>query len=289
MLPLRRSAQRFSLRGSLGLFGPPPSRETLDAVVALVAVAVSRARALERVTKMEASQENERLKSVLLDAITHDFRTPLTSIKLSTTGLLDDLEFDRAQRKELLVIIDEECDRISKLVGDASEMARLECGELKLDIAPHTVSELITCALDDCKNFICNREVSIDVEQPERELPMDLPLATKVLVHLINNAHLYSSRGQTITVRTEERDGCEFISVYDQGPGIDNAEIGSIFQKFYRGKNQRHRVQGTGMGLPIAKAIAEAHGGTVSATSSKGKGSVFTFSLPTEPRDQRTA
>lgn len=270
--------------GSLGLFGPPPSRETFDAVAALVAAAIARARALERVAKMEASRESERLKSVLLDAITHDFRTPLTSIKISATGLLDDLELDRPQRKELLVIIDEECDRISKLVGEAAEMARLECGELKLDIASHTVSELISTALDECKNLIRDREVSVNVEQPERLLPMDLPLTTKVLVHLINNAHLYSSTARPITVRTEERDGCEFISVCDQGPGIDKSEIGAIFEKFYRGKNQRHRVQGTGMGLPIAKAIVEAHGGSISATSSLGNGSVFTFSLPIEPR-----
>jgi K+-sensing histidine kinase KdpD len=85
--------------------------------------------------KVESTRESESLKSVLLDAITHDFRSPLTSIKASVTGLLDDLEFDREQRRELLTIINEECDRINRLVGEAAEIARLESGEVKLDLA----------------------------------------------------------------------------------------------------------------------------------------------------------
>jgi two-component system, OmpR family, sensor histidine kinase KdpD len=106
-----------AIYGSLAFFGPYFSRETVDAAASLVAVAVARARALEEVAKVEAARESERLKSVLLDAITHDFRTPLASIKICATGLLEDLDFDRAQRKDLLAVIDEECDRISKLVG----------------------------------------------------------------------------------------------------------------------------------------------------------------------------
>jgi two-component system sensor histidine kinase KdpD len=271
-----------SVYGSLALFGPGCSREMIDATAALVAVAIARACALEQVAKVEAARESERLKSVLLDAITHDFRTPLTSIKISTTGLLDDLDFDREQRKDLLVIIDEECDRLSRLVGEASEMARLECGEVKLDMATHPVKDLISGAMADCKNAICNREIRIEMPQPDLRLSMDIHLATKVLVHLVSNAHLYSAPGQPITVRSEERNGLEFISVADCGSGIDSKELPLIFEKFYRGRKQRYRVQGTGMGLAIAKAIVEAHGGTISATSRPGQGSVFTFSLPVE-------
>ena len=271
-----------SVYGSLALFGAASSREMIDATAALVAVAIARARALEQVAKVEAARESERLKSVLLDAITHDFRTPLTSIKISTTGLLEDLDFDREQRKELLLIIDEECDRISRLVGEASEMARLECGEVKLEIAAHSVKDLISGALSDCRNSICNREIRVEMPRPEQRLSMDIHLATKVLVHLVSNAHLYSAPGEPIIVRAEERDGLEYISVADRGAGIDSKELSLIFEKFYRGRKQRHRVQGTGMGLAIAKAIVEAHGGTISATSRPGQGSVFTFSLPLE-------
>ncbi|HTS06197.1 MAG TPA: histidine kinase dimerization/phospho-acceptor domain-containing protein, partial [Candidatus Eisenbacteria bacterium] len=97
-------------------------------------------------SKIELTRESESLKSVVLDAITHDFRSPLTSIKASVTGLLDDLEFDREQRRELLTIINEECDRINRLVGEAAEIARLESGEVKLDLASHSVGELLSAA-----------------------------------------------------------------------------------------------------------------------------------------------
>jgi len=280
LVPIRL---RDSVPGSIALFGSRLSSETLDAVAALVAVAIDRAHAIEQVIRIEAQRENERLKSVLLDAITHDFRTPLTSIKVSATGLLDNLEFDREQRKELLTIIDEECDRINRLVGEASEMARLESGEVKLDVASHSIAELISTALGDCKGAIPNREICIGLTHEDSQLSVDLSLATKVLVHLITNAHLYSSPGQPITIAAEEHGDFLAISVADKGPGIDEIEVRHIFEKFYRGKSHRYRVHGTGMGLPIARAIVEAHGGTIGVVSHLGQGSVFTFSLPTEP------
>jgi two-component system, OmpR family, sensor histidine kinase KdpD len=230
--------------------------------------------------KIESTRENESLKSVLLDAITHDFRSPLTSIKASVTGLLDDLEFDREQRRELLTIINEECDRINRLVGEAAEIARLESGEVKLDLASHSVGELLSAALAECKSVTANREICLDVKHQDSRLLVDLSLAKRVLVHLITNANLYSSPDKPIRIATQVRGGFLNISVSDQGPGIDNTEIDHIFDKFYRGKRQRTRVHGTGMGLPIAKAIVESHGGTIRVVSRPGQGSVFTLSLP---------
>jgi two-component system sensor histidine kinase KdpD len=277
--PVRLGAQ---VVGSFGISGSAVSHETLEAVGSLLAVAIDRARAVELLAKLEAMRESERLKSVLLDAITHDFRTPLTSIKVSATGLLDDLEFDRDQRKELLTIIDEECDRISNLVGEAAEMARLESDEVKLELGSHAVGELISAALAECREVTRERTVSIHGNNLELRLHVDLSLATKVLVHLVTNAHRYSSPGRPITIASDEADGFHFISVADQGPGIDETEVSMIFEKFYRGRHQRYRVQGTGMGLPIAKAIVEAHGGTIRVVSRVGYGSVFTVSLPVE-------
>jgi two-component system sensor histidine kinase KdpD len=110
----------------------------------------------------------------------------------------------------------------------------------------------------------------------------DLFWTRKVLGHLIRNADLYSSPGEPITISTEEKDGAVLFHVTDIGPGIEKLEIGQIFDKFYRGKHQRHRVPGTGMGLAVARAIVEAHGGTIEVASEVGRGSVFTFSLPSE-------
>jgi two-component system sensor histidine kinase KdpD len=107
------------------------------------------------------------------------------------------------------------------------------------------------------------------------------PERTKdILVNLIDNANLYSGKGEPITITAEQTGNCVAISVADRGPGIDDFEQGMIFDKFYRGKDQRYLVRGTGMGLPIAKAIVAAHKGTISVTSQLGHGSVFSFTLP---------
>jgi two-component system sensor histidine kinase KdpD len=234
-----------------------------------------------------STHESERLKSVFLDAIAHDFKTPLTSIKVSVTILLGDLETDLEQRKELLTIIDEECDRINRLVSEASEIARLESGEMKLNLASHSIGDLISAALTDCRSVTSNREICLDVKHLDSRLLVDLSLAKRVLVQLIANAQLYSSPGKPITITTKRRDKFHDISVADQGPGIEEEEIGHIFEKFYRGKNARYCVPGTGMGLPIAKMIVEAHGGTIRVVNCTGRGSVFTFSLPAN-RDGHT-
>jgi len=274
--PLRLGSR---ILGSLGISGPVLSRESLEAMGTLIAVAIERAHAIEMVGKTEAAREGERLKSALLDAITHDFRTPLTSMKASVTTLLSPAKLDGGQRDELLHIIDEECDRLNRLVGEAAEMARLEAGEVKLQLESVRADELIAGALDVCKG-VGTRPIRIELKNPDLRVRADMARAKEVLVHLIQNANLYSSPDHPITISAEEKDEFVQFSVADQGPGIGDAELGLIFDKFYRGTDQRYRVQGTGMGLPIAKAIVEAHGGTIGVISQVEHGSVFSFSLP---------
>ena len=274
--------------GSFGISGPMISPQTLEAIATLIAAAVDRMQAIELLSRTEAARESERLKSVLLDAIAHDFKTPLTSIKAAATSLLEDLEFDKHQRGELLVVIDEECDRINRVIGQAIEMAQLDAGEAKLQPAPHFVSELLTSALEDCEAILHTRPIRTEVHQQDARVHCDLFWARKVLGHLIRNADLYSTPKEPITISTEERNGFIVFHVADVGPGIEKAEIDQIFAKFFRGKSQRHRVPGTGMGLSVAKAIVEAHGGSIQVASEVGRGSVFTFSLPIEPVANKT-
>jgi len=275
--PLRLGSR---ILGSMGISGPVLSRESLEAMGTLIAVAVERAHAIEMVGKTEAAREGERLKSALLDAITHDFRTPLTSMKASVTTLLSPANLDGGQRDELLHIIDEECDRLNRLVGEAAEMARLEAGEVKLQMESVRVDDLIAGALDVCKGVLGTRPIRLELKNPDLAVRADVARAKEVLVHLIQNANLYSSADHAITISAEEREQFVQFSVADQGPGIGEAELGLIFDKFYRGADQRYRVQGTGMGLPIAKAIVEAHGGTIGVISQVEHGSVFSFTLP---------
>jgi two-component system sensor histidine kinase KdpD len=109
---------------------------------------------------------------------------------------------------------------------------------------------------------------------------VDLERIAEVLIHLLENAAKYSPDGTPITISAEARDSMVDISVADRGPGIDDIEQSLVFEKFYRGRDQRYRVQGTGMGLSIAKAIVEAHGGSIGLTSQPGSGSVFHFTMP---------
>jgi two-component system sensor histidine kinase KdpD len=266
--------------GSFGISGAPPSRQTLEAVGTLLGIAIERARAVEQLSRTEADRQGERLKSALLDSITHNFRTPLTSIKASVTSLLSSRPPDAPQQRELLHIMDEECDRLNQLVEDASEMSMLEAGEIELEFRPVSARELIDTAMAYCKTSLGAREVRVQLPGKLPRVRADVPRAKEVLVHLLENANLYSGKDQPITVSAESNGGVVTFSVADRGPGIDMMEQGLIFDKFYRGRDQRTVIQGTGMGLPISKAIVEAHGGTIGVTSQLNHGSVFSFSLP---------
>ncbi len=268
--------------GSLGISGSRLSRQTLDAVGSLVAIAIERARAVEKLGETEAERQGERLKSALLDSIAHDFRTPLTSIKAATTSLLAAENPDPSQRRELLTIINEECDRLNRLVEEAAEMSRLEAGEFELNLAPTQINDIIKAALVQCNTALAGRIVEVNLSPKLPPVHADLNRVKDALVHLIDNANIYSPKDQPITISAELTGDTVTTSVADRGPGIDDFEQGMIFDKFYRGKDQRYLVRGTGMGLPIAKAIITAHKGTISVTSQLGHGSVFSFTLPAD-------
>jgi two-component system sensor histidine kinase KdpD len=268
--------------GSLGISGSMLSRQTLEAIGTLIAVAIERARAIEQLGLTEAAREGERLRTALLDSVTHALRTPLTSIKASVTNLLSNPSVNDRQRQELLTIINEECDRLNRLVGEAAEMAQLDAGEVELQLEPRPIEDVVTAALAQCKGTLGSRVVNVHVPPGLPRVRIDLARVREALVHLIENSNQYSPAGQPITITAEAAPGFVVTSVADRGAGIDDLEQSLIFEKFYRGKDQRYLVQGTGMGLPIAKAIIQAHGGAMSLTSQRGQGSVFSFTLPIE-------
>jgi len=276
-VPIRMGVRTL---GILCLGGTALSQETLDAVGSLVAVAIERAAAVEHLMRTEAARESERLRSALLDSVTHDFRTPLTSIKASVSSLLSEGQLAPEQRQELLTVIDEESDRLNRLVGEAVEMAQLDAHEVKLELGPNSIPEVIDAALAESSQVL--QENPVEVRLPE-QLPtamFDVTWITKVLRHLLENAVKYSQPGSPIFISAEVKGDRLITNVADRGSGIDDLERSLIFDKFYRGQSQRYRIQGTGMGLAIVKAIVEAHGGRISVTSQLGQGSVFSFGLP---------
>ncbi|HKF23362.1 MAG TPA: ATP-binding protein [Candidatus Angelobacter sp.] len=275
--PLRMG---FRTVGAFGITGEVPSRQTLEAVGSMIATAIERARAVENLAHNAASQESERLRSALLDSVTHEFRTPLTGIKASVTTLRSGTKLSAEDQQDLLAVIDEESDRLNRLVGEAVVMAQLDAREVTLDLQPHQIREAIDAALEESKPVLSGHPVEIRLPEPLPAVPMDVAWIKKVLQHLLENAAKYSPPGAPIFVSSEVKNSRLVTSVADRGAGIDDLERSMVFDKFYRGQSQRYRVQGTGMGLAIVKAIVEAHGGRIEVTSQLGQGSVFSFGLP---------
>jgi len=273
--PLKMGVRTVGAIGVAGLL----SRQTLDAMGSLIAIAIERATAVETLSRSEAAREGEQLRSAIFDSVTHEFRTPLTAIKAAITSLMSGTALAPGDRQELMTVINEEADRLNRLVGEAAEMARLESHEFQLDLKPRKIREVISYALEDLKQVLGKHPV--DVRAPdELTVVLDFERIAEVLQLLLENAAKYSEADSPIRITAESKGRDVVVSIADQGAGIDDLEQGLIFQKFYRGKNQRYSVQGTGMGLAIAKAIVDAHGGQIGVTSQLGRGSVFYFTLP---------
>ena len=281
-MPLRMGMR---VVGCMGVSGSELSRQTLEAIGSLVAISVERAGAVEKLSRAEAARESEQLRSVLLDSVTHEFRTPLTAIKASVTSLLGSPSHSPGhsdeERQELLTIINEESDRLNRLVGEAAEMAQLDANKVEFRFASAPIGNAVEEALDELKQLLVQHPVDIRIPAGLPNARMDPAHIKEVLVHLIENAAKYSPADAPIRITAEaERDQTLTINIADRGPGIDDFEQSLVFEKFYRGRNQRVQVHGTGMGLAICKAIVEAHGGRLGVTSQLGHGSVFYFSLP---------
>ena len=276
--PLKMGVRTVGAIGVAGFL----SRQTLAAIGSLIAIAVERANAVETLARSEGAREGERLRSAILDSVTHEFRTPLTSIKASVTSLLSTPGLSPDDRHELMTVINEETDRLDRLVGEAAEVAQLESHEFQLDLQTCRVADLVQAALQDMKPVLGKHPIEVRVPQ-EITVRLDADRIREVLVQLLENAAKYSASQTSIRITAEVKGANLEVSVADQGAGIDDMEQSSIFDKFYRGKNQRYRVQGTGMGLAIARAIVEAHGGRIGVTSQMGRGSVFYFLLPLRP------
>jgi two-component system sensor histidine kinase KdpD len=278
-------------RGLLVIKGVRLSTDTLAAIGGLISVAIDRAQALATVTRAEAAKESERLRSLMIDSITHELRTPLTSIKASATTLL--LHGSSApaslvtplkpeEQHELLTVIDEESDRLNRLVSEAVEMAQLDAQEVHMTFTPTDVTLIFDESIAYCASVLANHEL-------RRSLPAlpqvmaDREYIEKVLCNLLENAAKYSAAGTPIFLSAERRRDRVLISVADRGLGIDLSEQELIFERFYRAPAQSQHTPGTGMGLAISRAIIEAHHGELTVTSQLGEGSVFAFTLPIAP------
>jgi two-component system sensor histidine kinase KdpD len=266
--------------GAVAIAGAQLSRATLEALGSMIGIAIERAGAMEKLSQAEGTRQSENLRAVLLDSVTHELRTPLTGIKAAVTGLLSDYNLDEAQRRELLTVINEETDRLDRLVGEATEMAQLDAHKVELHMAPVEMATVIESAVEETRTIIGQHPLEVRVPPSLPRVRVDADRIAEVIKQLLENAAKYSPPNAPITITAEQKGDRVVTSVTDHGPGIDDFEQSLIFDKFYRGRDQRYSVQGTGMGLAIAKAIVEAHNGSIVVCSQLGRGSVFSFELP---------
>ena len=280
IVPVRLGGQ---VLGSLGFIGCTMSTAALNAVTYLVAIGIERARSLEEGSKTEALRQSEALKAVLLDALAHDLKTPLTSIKGAVSHLL--AQPRDAEEEELLTIANEEADRMNRLVVEVLEMARIEAAKFHPDRSPHGVSEIISAAVNSQEESLKGRRVRLHIPQSLPAADVDFEFIQQVLKQLLDNAVKYSPPGSPLTIAAGVAGEKIVISVADHGKGIPEAEQARIFEKFYRGRASRDETLGTGLGLSIAKGIIEAHGGKIWVTSQPGQGSIFSFALPVAKKE----
>ena len=252
--------------------------------------------AFERASHAKALEQSERLKSALLDAVTHDLRTPLTSIKASVTTLLEDPSaqmdggepgtLDAEGQREMLEVINEETDRLNRFIEGLIELARIEAGEMHLRRRWGSVEEIVTTALERAAPLTRGHQIWVSLDEDMPAVRVDDRAVAEVVYTLVDNAAKYSPACTNINVAAKST-GQQTVqlTVEDEGPGIPVELRERVFDKFYRamrdGDSHTHLPSGTGMGLAIAKGIVEAHGGHIRIEDNTGnRGSRVVVTLP---------
>jgi two-component system sensor histidine kinase KdpD len=265
--------------GSLGYCGQKLSQSASNALSNTLATALAQAQAHEASTQAEAVRRSEELKSVMIDALAHDLKTPLTAIEMAAETLVQAPLISPDQRAGLVGEIQQAASSLRQLVHGAIHLARIDAKRLRLEARSTSVAAAVQAAVESVGDRAASHEFNIDIQPDIPPILADSELLIQALKQLIDNALKYSPSRSVITLAAGHAEETVWISVRDQGPGLTELEQSRVFEKFYRGRYDGSAVQGTGMGLAIAKEIAEAHGGAVSVESQVGKGTRFTITL----------
>jgi two-component system sensor histidine kinase KdpD len=266
--------------GSLALKGSSLSDGAVQALLNLVAIALERVRMEESANRADAARQSEEFKSTLLDAIAHEFKTPLTSIKAASTSMLADSPVLSPQQRELAAIIDEETDRMNQLVTEAVRMSQIDAGKIVLQRESFDVAQLLGKVVEHFDSQAGGRTLRLNPSPNLPRVSADPELISLALRQLVDNALKYSPPGSPIGIVADLEGERVVIRVHDRGPGIPERERERIFDKFYRRGAVKDRVPGTGLGLYIAREILRTHGGDLWIESEPGEGSEFCAGLP---------
>ena len=257
----------------------PEQRQLLDTFAALIAIALERVHYVEVAQDALVRMESERLRNSLLAALSHDLRTPLTVL----VGLAESLALTKPplspQQLESAQAIQEEARRMSTLVSNLLDMARIESGEVKLNLQWQPLEEVVGSAMSSTREMLKHHLVEVHLPRNLPLVRIDALLIERVLVNLLENASKYTPPGSRITMSAEVVGDQLSVSVSDNGPGLGAGREEAIFQKFTRGERES-ATPGVGLGLAICRAIVESHQGRIVAAQRPGGGARFTFTLP---------
>lgn len=262
------------------------SASTINSLAGTVALALARIQAQEEATRTQAMRRSEELKSVMIDALAHDLKTPLTSIDAAADMLAGSGQLSPAQAGDMVAVIREETARLKRLVDEAIHLARIDAKRLKLELRSESVTHLVQSAVASLGDKTALDRIQLQVSPDIAPVLVDTELMCQALKQLIDNALKYGPPRSSVIIHASGSDGAATISVRDSGPGLTELEQSKVFDKFYRGRYDRSAIQGTGMGLSIAREIAEAHGGSLGVRSHVGQGTEFFLSLKTVPIPQ---
>jgi two-component system sensor histidine kinase KdpD len=264
--------------GSLVLRGDT-SPLTNNAIASLIAITFDRYRAFANESRMETERRTEQLRSTVLDSLAHAYKTPLTAIRVASTGLSEMGHLSPSQA-ELVSLIDEQAGQLSDLTARLLTTARLDAGEVSIKAHPHQVKPLIEDVLASLSDRLASMKVVVDQPNEDLVLTCDRQLIVMLLTQYIDNACKYSIFGTTITIRAVHLNAEVIFSVHSFGPVIPMADRERIFDRYYRSSNSSNRAPGTGIGLAVAKRVALIHGGYVWATSDEDEGTTFYAAIP---------
>jgi two-component system sensor histidine kinase KdpD len=271
--------------GSLVICGHSLDNASINATASLTAVAIERARSFSAESSAEAARQSEQLRSAVLDGLAHAFKTPLTTIRSSSSGLLE-MDTLSGTEKRLVALIDQHADQLSDLTTRLLRTARIDNADLKLKREQIDLTRLIQESIEASSQELGVHPVYLQPEMKRGMVWADKQLLEMALFQLLDNAAKYGSPGSSITIDVKEEQAETLISIRNEGSFIPPAEREKIFKRFYRSPGSDRKASGTGIGLSVVKRITEAHQGRAWVNSDQHTGTTFFLTLPRTAKEK---
>lgn len=270
----------------LALQGVRMPDAVLQGIANLVAIGLERARAQDLASQIEAARQSEKLRTTLLDAMAHEFKTPLTSVMAATTAFLANPDQSSESKLELIKIADEEVKRLKELIDDAVEMGRLDTADIRIQAEPSNVDEIVRDVIESMRHEIDGRPINVVYNQHPPAIAIDRRLIKLAIKQLLDNALKYSPPDTPVSVLVHNGNGVT-VAVTDYGKGIPVQEQSRVFERMYRSPSIEHQIPGSGLGLSIAQSIVRAHHGDLVVSSRPGE-TTFRLTLPADQTGEQS-